>query len=84
MFKVNNGLSVPVVSENFHFIENNYDFRHQSKTKFKVDQVNTEKNSLQSVPKVWNSVPIEIINAKTLVGFKTKETYLLIRIILFI
>ena len=28
MFKVNNGLSVQLVSENFHFVENHYNFRH--------------------------------------------------------
>ena len=34
MFKVNN--------ENFHIAENPYNFRYGSKTKFKVDHVNTE------------------------------------------
>ena len=35
--KVNNGLSVQLVSENFHFAQNHYNFRHQSGTKFNVD-----------------------------------------------
>ena len=30
MFKVNNGLSVQLVRENFYFVENHYNFRHQS------------------------------------------------------
>ena len=34
MFKVNNGLFVQLVSENFHFMENPYTFRHHSETKF--------------------------------------------------
>ena len=42
MFKVNNGLLVQLVSENFHFTENHYNFRHQSGTKFKVNHVETE------------------------------------------
>ena len=42
MFKVNNGLSVKLVSENFHFAENHYKIRNQSQTKFKVDHVETE------------------------------------------
>ena len=42
MFKVNNGLSVQLVSANFHFAENHYNFRHQSGTKFKVDHTETE------------------------------------------
>ena len=49
MFKVNNGLSVKLVDENFHFAENHYNFRHQSGTKFKVDHVNTETYGKQSV-----------------------------------
>ena len=43
MFNVNNGLSLQQVSENFHFTENHYNFRHTSKTKNKIDSVNTEK-----------------------------------------
>ena len=39
MFKVNNGLSVQLANENFHFAENHYNFRHQSGTKFKVDHM---------------------------------------------
>ena len=42
MFKVNNGLSVQLVSENFHFVENHYNFRHQSEKKFKVNHVETQ------------------------------------------
>ena len=42
MFKVNNELSVQLVSEKFHFAENHYKIRHQSGTKFKVDHVETE------------------------------------------
>ena len=61
MFKVNNGLSVQLVSENFHFAENHYNFRHQPGAKFKVDHVNTETYGKQSVsyfgPKIWNSIP---------------------------
>ena len=68
MFKVSNGLSVQLVSEN-------HDFRHQPGTKFKVDHVNTETYGKQSVsyqgPKIWNSVPQEIKNVTTL-QFKTK------------
>ena len=39
MFKANNGLSVQLVSENFHFAEHHYNFRRQSETKFKIDHV---------------------------------------------
>ena len=42
MFKVNDGLSVQLVSENFHFVENHYNFRHQSGKKIKVDHVEIE------------------------------------------
>ena len=42
MFKVNNGLLVQLLSENFHF-EENHNFRHQPKTIFTVDHVNTVK-----------------------------------------
>ena len=34
MFKVNNGLFVQLVSENFHFMENPYTSRHHSRKKF--------------------------------------------------
>ena len=34
MFKVNYALSVQLVSKNFHFVENRYNFRHQSETEF--------------------------------------------------
>ena len=61
MFKVNNGLLVQVVSENFS--EKHYNFRHQSGTKFTVDHVNTQTYGKQSVsyfgPKTWNSIPKE-------------------------
>ena len=49
MFKVNNGLLVKLVSENFHFAENHYNFRHKSGTKFKVDHAKTEIYGMQSV-----------------------------------
>ena len=58
MFKVKNGLSVQLDNEYFHFAEKDYNFRHEPKTKFKVDHVNTEKFSKQSVsyfgPKIWH------------------------------
>ena len=64
MFKVNNGLLVQLVRENFHFAENHYSFRHQSGTKFKVDHVETETYDKQSIsyfgPKIWNYIPQEI------------------------
>ena len=76
MFKVNNGLSVQLVSENFHFTENHYNFRHQSGTKFKVIYLETETYGKQSTsylgPKIWNSMPQEIKNVATLAAFKTK------------
>ena len=50
MFKVNKGLSVQLVSEDFHFAENHYNFRHQSETKFKVDDVETKTYGKQSIP----------------------------------
>ena len=57
MFKVNNGLSVQLVSENFHFAENHHNFRHQTRTKFKADQVKTETYGKQSIsylgPKIY-------------------------------
>ena len=76
MFKVNNGLSVQLVSENLHFAENHYNCRHQLGTKFKVDHVETETYGKQSIsyfaPKIWNSIPQEIKNVTTLAAFKTK------------
>ena len=64
MFKVNNGLSVQLVRENFHFVENHYNFRNQSGKKFKVNHVETETCGKQSIsyfgPKIWNSIPQEI------------------------
>ena len=39
MFKVNNERLVQLVSENFYFAENHDNFRHQSGTIFKVDNV---------------------------------------------
>ena len=66
IFKVNNKLSVQLVSENFHFADNHYNFRHQSGTKFKVDHVETKTYGKQSIsylgPKIWNSIPQEIKN----------------------
>ena len=70
MLKVNNGLSVQLVSENFHFAKSHYNFRHQPGTKFQVDHVKTETYAKQLVylgPKIWNYIPQEIKAA-----FKTK------------
>ena len=71
MFKVNNGLSVQLVIR-----YNHYNFRHESDKKFKVDHVETETYGKQSIsyfrPKIWNSIPQEIKNVKTLAAFKTK------------
>ena len=76
MFKVNNGLSVQLVRENFHFVENHYNFRHQSGKKLKVNHVETETYGKQSIsyfgPKIWNSIPQEIKNVTNLATFKTK------------
>ena len=76
MFKVNNGLSVQLVSENFHFVENHYNFRHQSGKKFKVDHVKTETYGKQSISyhgnKIWNSIMQEIKNVTDLAAFKIK------------
>ena len=75
IFKVNNGLSVYLVSENFYFAENHYNMRHESGTKFKLDHVKTETYDKQSVSyfglKIWNSIPQEIKNV-TLAAFKPK------------
>ena len=49
MIKVNNGLSVQLVSDNFHFVENHYNFRHQSGKKFKVDHIEIETYGKQSI-----------------------------------
>ena len=46
---MNNRLSMELVSENFHFTEIHYNFRHQLETRFKVDYVNTDKYGKQSV-----------------------------------
>ena len=63
MFKVNNGLSVPLVSVNFHFVESHLNFRHESGKKFKVNHAETETYGKQSIsyfgPKIWNSIPQE-------------------------
>ena len=76
MLKVNNGLSIQLVSENVYFAENHYNFKHQSKTKFQVDHVKTETYGKQSIsylrPKIWNSILQDIKNVTTLVEFKTK------------
>ena len=75
MFRVNNGLSVQLVSENFHFTEN-YNFKHQSGTEFNVDDAETETYCKQAIshlgPKIWNSIPQEIKNVATVAAFKTK------------
>ena len=49
MFKVNNGLSVQLLSENVHLAENHCNFSHQLETRFQVDHVNTEKYAKQSL-----------------------------------
>ena len=76
MFKVNNGLSVQLVSENFHFLENHYNLRNQSGIKFKVDHVKTDRYGKQSVsylgPKIWYSILQKIKNFTTLAAFTTK------------
>ena len=76
MLKVNNGLLVQLVGENFHFVENHYNFIHESGKKFKVDHVETETCGKQSIsyfrPKIWNSIRQEIKNVTTLAAFKTK------------
>ena len=60
MFKVSNGLLGQLVSEGFHFGENHHNLIHQSGTKFKVDQVNTETYGKQFAPyqgpKTWNFI----------------------------
>ena len=76
MFKVNNKLSVQLVSENFHFADNHYNFRHHSGTKFKVDHVETKTYGKQTISylghKIWNSIPQEIKSVTTLAALKTK------------
>ena len=59
MFKVNNGLSVQLVSENFHFIESHYNFRHQSGKKFKAVHVETENmaNNLYHISDLKFRIP---------------------------
>ena len=68
--------TVGTISENFHFVQNHYNFRRQSGKKFKVDHVETETYGKQSIsyfgPKIWNSIPQEIKNVTTLAAFKTK------------
>ena len=77
MFNVNNGLSVQLFSENFHFAENHYSFRHQSGTKLKVDHVKTETYGKQSVTQNLKfHTARNKKNVKTLTAFKTLETYL--------
>ena len=49
MFKVNNGLSIELFSENFRFVEDHYNSRHKSGKEIKVDHVYTEKYGKQSV-----------------------------------
>ena len=79
MFKVIKGLSVQLVSKDFHFTENHYNFRHQSGTKFKIDHVETKTYGKQSIPyfgpKIWNSITQDIKNVTTLASFKTKIKY---------
>ena len=40
---MNNELSIQLVGESFHFVQNHNNFRQQSKTKCKVDHGHTEK-----------------------------------------
>ena len=73
MFKKNNGLLVLLVSRNFHFAENHYNFKHQPGTKFKVNHVKSETYGKQSIsylgPKIWNPIPQEIKNITTLAAY---------------
>lgn len=73
MFQVNNEVSAKLVSENFLFVVNHYNFTRQLKRNVKVDHVNTEKFDKQSVsyfrPKIWNSILEEKI---FFAAFKTK------------
>ena len=59
MFKVNNGLSVQLVSEHFHFAENHYNFRHPSGTKFKVDHIILKHmaNNLYHISDLKSEIP---------------------------
>ena len=36
MFKVNNELSIQIVSENFHFVEYHFNFRHNQEQNFRI------------------------------------------------
>ena len=76
MFKVSNELSGQLVSEGFHFGENHHNLIHQSGTRFKVDQVNTEtygkKFAPYQGPRTWNSIRQEKKSITTLAAFKTK------------
>ena len=64
MFKKNNRLSVQLASENFQFVDNHHNFRHQSGKKFRVNHVNTKNHSNQSAlyleTKILNSILQEI------------------------
>ena len=77
--KMNNGLSVLLVSKNFHFAENYYNFRHESGTKFKIDHIEAETYGKQSISylgsKIWNSITQEIKNVASLAAFKTKRKH---------
>ena len=76
MFKVNNGLPVQLLRENFRLVENHDNMGYQSGKKLKVDHVETETYGKQSIryfgPKIWNSIPQETKNVITLAAFKTK------------
>ena len=58
MFKVNNGLSVHLVSEHFHFAENHYNFRDPG-TKFKVDHIILKHmaNNLYHISDLKSEIP---------------------------
>ena len=59
IFKVNNGLSVQLVSEHFHFAENHYSFRHPSGAKLKVDHIILKQmiNNLYHISDLKSEIP---------------------------
>ena len=81
MFRVNNGLSVQLISKNFILRRILAIVHIHQEQNFKI---NTEKYGKYSVSylghKIWNSIPQEIKNITTLAAFKTNitrlETYL--------
>ena len=59
MFKVNNGLSVQLVRENFHFVENHYNFRHQSGKKLRLIMLKLKymANNLYHISDLKSGIP---------------------------